>query len=291
MISTDDTGRIRVVTLDRPEALNAFDEALYHATSDALASAAEDRGIAVVVLTGAGRAFSSGQDVGEMARHAAGDADGAPTGFPRLLDELRGFPKPLLCAVNGLALGIGGTLLAYADLVFMSTRARVRLPFTDLAVAPEAGSSLTLPRLLGRQDAAWMLLSSEWFSAQQCHEMGLAWRLCPPEDLLEETLRHARVLASKPIDSLVATKRTIVEGLADGIDDAMRREAEAFQRLLGTPANLEAFAALAERRPPDFAAVDEAVNAAVDEAVTDAAPADADPAGEGGTDPHEDNRT
>lgn len=258
MIETEDSERVRLVTLDRPSTLNAFDEALYHATADTLVAAGEDPGVAVVVLTGTGRAFSAGQDVNEMAQLATGDFDGTPTGFQRLVDELQGFPKPLLCAVNGLALGIGATLLAYADLVFMSEQARVRLPFTDLGVAPEAGSSLTFPRLLGRQDATWMLLSSEWFSAEDCHGMGLAWRVCPPETLLDETLRHARVLASKPIASLVATKRTIVAGLSDGLDAARQREVHQFQRLLGTPANLEAFAALAERRPPDFTAVDAA---------------------------------
>jgi enoyl-CoA hydratase/carnithine racemase len=257
MIDTEDAERVRVLTLDRPAALNAFDEALYHATADALAAAGDDPHVAVLVLTGAGRAFSAGQDVKEMAQLAAGEFEGTPTGFQRLVAALRGFPKPLLCAVNGMALGIGATLLAYADLVLMSTEARVRVPFTDLAVAPEAGSSLTFPRLLGRQDATWMLLSSEWFSAEQCHEMGLAWRVVAPDDLLEETLRHARVLASKPIDSLVATKRTIVAGLDEGVDAASQREIEEFQRLLGSPANLEAFTALAERRPPDFVAVDE----------------------------------
>ncbi len=257
MIETEDAERIRVLTLDRPSALNAFDEALYHTTTDALVAAGDDPHVAVVVLTGAGRAFSAGQDVKEMAQHATGEFEGTPTGFQRLVEALRRFPKPLLCAVNGMALGIGATLLAYADLVLMSTEARLRVPFTDLAVAPEAGSSLTYPRLLGRQDATWMLLSSEWFSAEQCHEMGLAWRLVAPDELLEETLRHARVLASKPIDSLVATKRTIVAGLDEGVDAAMQREIEEFQRLLGSPANLEAFAALAERRPADFVAVDE----------------------------------
>jgi enoyl-CoA hydratase/carnithine racemase len=258
MLKISETDRVRIVTLDRPEALNAFSEALYHATADALAEAAADGGVAVVVLTGTGRSFSAGTDIHEMAQHATGQFEGGASGFQRLIEQLRAFPKPLLCAVNGMALGIGGTLLAFADLVFMSSEAKVRLPFTDLAVAPEAGSSLTFPRLLGRQDAAWMLLSSEWFSAEQCLAMGLAWKVCPPGELLEETMRHARVLSSKPISSLTATKHTIVAGLSDGLDAAMAREIAAFQELLGKPANLEAFAALAERRPPDFVAIDNA---------------------------------
>jgi enoyl-CoA hydratase/carnithine racemase len=103
-----------------------------------------------------------------------GDFQNGEHGFPGLVDQLVAFPKPLLCAVNGMALGIGGTMLAFADLVFMSTDARVRCPFTDLAVAPEAASSFTFPLLLGRQNATWALLSSEWLSAETCKEMGLA---------------------------------------------------------------------------------------------------------------------
>jgi enoyl-CoA hydratase/carnithine racemase len=212
--------------------------------------------VAVAVITGAGKAFSAGADVIEMAaRLQPGFVDGRH-GFPGFIDRLAGFPKPLLCAVNGMALGIGATMLAYADLVFMSSAARVRCPFTDLAVAPEAASSYTFPAMLGRQNAAWVLMSSEWFSAEECARMGLAWKVCEPDDLLPTTLEHARLLASKPIASLIETKRTIVANTRDAIAAAVPRENEAFRRLMGTPANVEAFAALAARRAPDFVAVD-----------------------------------
>ena len=257
MLQVQDQGRIRLLTLDRPDALNSFNEALYDAAADGLNDAAADRDVAVVVLTGTGRAFSAGQDVLEMAARTTG-ADFTPGrhGFPGFVKALREFPKPLLCAVNGMALGIGGTLLAYADLVFMSSEARVKLPFTSLAVAPEAGSSLTFPRLVGRQHATWALLSSEWIPADECLRMGLAWRVCEPDALLDETLGYARVLAGKPISSLVETKATIVAGLLDGLDAALDRENAAFARLLGRPANLEAFAAFAERRDPNFEGID-----------------------------------
>lgn len=260
MLRVEDDGRVRVVTLDRPEALNAFDEALYDATADALLAAASDPGVAVVVLTGAGRAFSAGTDVVEMAARTA-DPDGFPVGrhgFRGLVDVLADFPKPLLCAVNGLALGIGVTLIGFAELVVMASDARVRCPFTDLAVAPEAASSYLFPLLVGRQRASWLLLSSEWFSADECQRMGLAWRVVEAGVLLPATMEAARTLAAKPIASLVETKRTIVAAHRDLVAAARAREDRAFARLLGQPANLEAFAALAERRPPDFAAVDAA---------------------------------
>ena len=256
MLRIDDADRVRRLTLDRPQALNAFDEALYAATSEALRDAACDPELAVVLVTGTGRAYSAGTDVVEMAALASGDLEGAGSGFPALVDELVAFPKPLVCAVNGMALGIGATMLGLADLVLMSSEARVRCPFTALAVAPEAASSVTFPLLMGRQEASWALLSSEWLSAEDCRRAGLAWRVCPPESLLDEAEAVARLLAAKPVASLIETKATIVAGLRDAVTAARAREDAAYQRLLGTPANLEAFTALAERRDPDFARID-----------------------------------
>jgi enoyl-CoA hydratase/carnithine racemase len=258
MLRIQDDERVRTITLDRPDALNAFNEALYDATTDALLEATVDPTVAVVVVTGNGRAFSAGTDVMEMAARTV-DPDNFQAGkhgFAGLVDQLAAFPKPMLCAVNGMALGIGATMLGFADLVLMSSEARVRCPFTDLAVAPEAASSYTFPLLLGRQHATWTLMSSEWFSAEECLRMGLAWRVCDPDQLLPETLEIAHRLASKPLGSLVETKRTIVSASRDGIAAARQRENEAFRRLLGQPASMEAFAALGERRPPEFVRVD-----------------------------------
>jgi len=258
VIRTDQVGRVRTITLDRPQARNAFNEALYDATTDALADAAGDNGVAVVVITGQGEAFSSGADLNEMADRNRGTFSDGRHGFSGYVDQLIAFPKPLLCAVNGMAIGIGATMLALCDLVFMSMSARVRLPFTRLGVVPEAASSVSFPRLLGRQNATWALLSSEWLSADECHEMGLAFRVCEPDQLLEETMRHATILAGKPISSLVESKRTIVEPLRADLAGARKRENAAFAALLGGPANVEALSAFAERREPDFTRVDDA---------------------------------
>jgi len=259
VLRIEDVERVRVITLDRPEALNAFNEALYDATAEALIDAAVDPGVAVVVITGGGeRAFSAGTDVIEMAARTTGGVENGRYGFPGMVDVLAAFPKPLICAVNGMALGIGATIIGFADLALMSTAARLRCPFTDLAVAPEAASSYTFPLLLGRQQATWVLMSSEWFSGAECVEMGLAWKLCEPDDLMPETLRVATVLARKSIASLVESKRTIVEGQREAIAAARQRENAAFQVLLGAPASMEAFAALGARRAPDFVSVDDA---------------------------------
>lgn len=253
-ILVDDQARVRTVTLDRPEALNACNEALYDALTEALLDAATSPEVAVVLLTGAGRAFCAGTDLVEMGQRVL-DPDNfteGTHGFLGLIDALTDFPKPLVVAVNGLGLGIGTTILGFADLVFMSTEAKLKCPFTSLAVAPEAASSFLFPRLIGRQAATWVLLSSEWISAAEAHEMGLAWKLCEPDDLLAEAGRHATHLATMPISSLVACKRTIVEPLRPQIEAARERENQAFIELLGSPENNEALAAFAEGRTPDF---------------------------------------
>jgi enoyl-CoA hydratase/carnithine racemase len=253
VLHLDDDKRVRTLTLDRPDALNAFNEDLYDATAQALLDAAADPGVAVVLLTGNGRAFSAGTDLLEMHQLATNpDFERGKHGFLGLLDALVAFPKPLICAVNGLGLGIGATILGFADLSFMSTSARLKCPFTSLGVAPEAASSYLFPQLLGRQNAAWMLLSAEWVGATEALEMGLVWRVCEPDDLLPEARRHAELMAARPISSLVAVKRTMVEPLRTEIAAARERENAAFAELMGGPANLEALTAFAEGREADF---------------------------------------
>ena len=234
-----DAARVRTLTLDRPEALNAFNEALYDALADALLEAADDPSVAVVLLTGNGRGFSAGTDLLEMHRIATDPTfERGRHGFPGLVDALDAFPKPLVVAVNGIGLGIGCTVLGFADLAFMSSEARLKCPFTSLGVAPEAASSYLLPLLVGRQNAAWLLQSSEWVSADEAVAMGLVWRVCSPTSLMDEARRHAEVLAAKPISSLVAVKRTMTEPRRAGIAGARERENAAFAELMGGPATL-----------------------------------------------------
>jgi enoyl-CoA hydratase/carnithine racemase len=119
-------------------------------------------------------------------------------------------------------------------------------------VAPEAASSYLLPRLVGRQNAAWMLLSSEWVSAAEALEMGLVWKVCEPDDLLPAARAAATTLAARPISSLEAVKATMTAPLREAIADARERENACFAELMGGPANLEALTAFAEGREPDF---------------------------------------
>lgn len=249
ILEISDDNRVRTLTLNRPDVLNAFNEELYNATAIALRAAATDPDVAVVLLTGAGRAFSAGNDLNEMQRRITDPTfNEQGSHFSAMIDALTDMPKPLICAVNGVGVGIGATVLGYADLVFMSSTARLKTPFTSLGVAPEAASSYLLPRLMGRQNAAWLLMSSEWVDAAEANRMGLAWKVCEPDDLLPEARRHAEILASRPIPSLMAVKQTIVEPTRAEIAAATAREIEHFTVLLGAAANADALAAFAEKR-------------------------------------------
>ncbi|OIJ28849.1 enoyl-CoA hydratase/isomerase family protein [Nocardioides luteus] len=252
LLLSEDRDRVRTLTLNRPDQLNAFNQALYVALAEALCEADEDPEVAVVLLTGTGRTFSAGTDLLEMKETASGADDGESHGFIRLVDALTAFSKPLVVAVNGLGLGIGVTLLGFADLVLASTKARFKTPFTTLGVAPEAASSFLFPRLIGRQNAAWMLLSGEWISAEEAHEMGFVWRVTEPDELLATAWGHAATLAARPISSLVAVKETMTASLRPGIEAARELENAKFAELLGGPANIEALLAFAEGREPDF---------------------------------------
>ena len=248
MLDISDDNRVRTLTLNRPEALNAFNEALYDETAQALRAAADDPDVAVVVITGAGRAFSAGADLVEMQANITNPRENAGQhGFFTMLKALASFPKPLICAVNGVGVGIGATILGYADLAFMSTDARLKCPFTSLGVAPEAASSYLLPRQVGRQNAAWILMSSEWISAEEALEMGLVWKVCEPGDLLAETYRHVNTLATKPIPSLIAVKTTMAAPLRPQIDAAIERETAHFAELVGAAANAAALNAFTGR--------------------------------------------
>jgi enoyl-CoA hydratase/carnithine racemase len=246
-----DGDRVRLLTLDRPGVLNAFDTPLYHAVRDALREAADRDDLAVAVVTGAGRAFSAGQDLDERA--ALGRTSDRPRGatghgFTSFLDAVMEFPKPLLAAVNGVGVGIGLTLLPHCDLVLVADTARLRGPFVQLGVVPEAAASVTLPAIMGRQRAAHLLFTGEWIDARAAVECGLAWRSCPPDRLLQETMAVAREIAAMPLASLVATKRLLQAGRDDMLRAARAREDDEFTALTGAPANRDALAAFLGQR-------------------------------------------
>lgn len=262
-----DGERIRIICWDRPATLNSLNADALDATVDALVDAAVDPGIAVVVLTGEGRAFTAGGDLKEskvdqldwqkLGLGGVGNSGAKVHGVRGVIDQIANYPKPLLIAVNGLATGLGGFVLGLADIVFMSKDARVRTPFARLGVGPEGAASYTLAQAVGKQNAMWMFLGAEWVSADECARNGLAFRVCEPEDLMAVTLEHARTIAQHSIEVLVEAKALVTAAYSDELDRAREREDMSVRRLMGGPASVEAFAAIRERRDPDFAKVDQ----------------------------------
>ena len=227
-----------MIAFDRPEARNAFDAAMYRAVTEALDGALGDDRIRAVVLTGRGTAFTAGQDLREMAALAAGNAGpDAGSGFQGLMDTVVSFDKPMLAAVNGVGVGLGCTLLGHVDLVMIDERARLRVPFAELGVPPEAASSWLLPARMGWQRASLMLLASEWIDAAQAVEAGLALRVCPEGTVLEETMALAFRIASWAPGATREIKRLMMAAHRSDIGAARAREEAAFAALFADSAN------------------------------------------------------
>lgn len=233
LVLIEDDGRVRTVRLNRADKLNAFTPALYLDLADALSAAANDERVSVVVLTGNGRAFSAGVDLSVLAAPGGG-ADLAPA-FATMLATLTDFPLPIVAAVNGIATGIGATMLLHTDLIVMGATARVRFPFTAIGLSPEAASSVLLPQRVGPQHAAWMLLSADGIDATTAVATGLAWREAPDAELLAVAREVATTLATHPRASLIETKRLLTAGRRDLVTAALAREHEAMERTSMSP--------------------------------------------------------
>ena len=248
MISITNDGAVRSLLLDRPEALNAFNNAMFDDLTDALLAAAKDETVKVVTLSGVGRAFSAGLDLASIGT----DEPEPKHGFPGLYEALLEFPKPLLLAINGLGVGVGCTICGLVDLVFMAKSARLRCPFSALGLTAEAGSSITFPTLLGHQAATWVLMSSEWLDADTCQRLGLTFATVADAELLSVTQQHAQILAAQPLASLMTTKELLMVPRREALRSAHELETAAMASLMGGAANQEAIAAFRQKRTPDF---------------------------------------
>jgi len=222
--------------MNRPERKNAFTREQYELLANALNAADQDSEVRVAVLTGAGAAFSSGQDLKEMMELASGVASGTPTtskagGFTVLLDALEVFSKPLIAAVNGVAVGIGMTLLPFCDLVLIDETARMRVPFSELGVPPEAASSVLFADRIGWQRAAELLLTSRWVDATEAVEIGLALRTTPAGEALSQARELAITIANKSAYSTRVIKQLMVAGRGTRTQEARAREEALFADL------------------------------------------------------------
>ena len=227
---------IGIITINRPERKNAFTRSQYEDLASALKEIDADDSVHVAILTGAGGAFSSGQDLKEMAEMATAVASGTPAstqpgGFTVLLDGLETFSKPLIAAVNGVAVGIGMTLLPFCDIVLIDETARMRVPFSELGVPPEAASSILFADQIGWQRAAEILFTARWIEATEAVEIGLALRTAPQGEVLAHAVELAKTIASKSAYSTRVIKQLMVAGRGGRITEARAREEALFAEL------------------------------------------------------------
>lgn len=234
----DRHGDVLLVSLARPEKKNALTGAMYEALIGAFAEA-DREAIGALVITGSGGAFTAGNDIADFLAYAASPADAPPFRFVRALARL---DTPLVAAVEGVAFGIGTTLLLHCDLAYAAPSARFRMPFVDLGLVPEAGSSLLLPQRVGVVKASELLMLAEPFDAAEAQRLGLLNAVVPSEALLDRALDEARRLAAKPREALRATRR-LIRGDRTTLHAVIEAEAAAFGQALASPAAQAAFAA------------------------------------------------
>jgi enoyl-CoA hydratase/carnithine racemase len=244
VVSTN--GGVLEVRFNRPEKKNALTREMYEAVSTAFEQADADPAIRVVLLTGSGDTFTSGNDVKDFQGSSS-----RPRGGSRFLPAISSLQKPLIAAVNGAAIGVGTTMLMHCDLIVAARSARFVMPFTSLGLVPEAASSLLVPRLLGHQRASAMLLLGEPLDAATALDWGLVNRVVDDAALMDTAREMAARLAALPPQAIRLTKRLIKHGVPD-VAGRIQEEIGLFTERLASPEAQEAFAAFMEKRKPDF---------------------------------------
>lgn len=248
-ILTHQDAGVLTLTFNRVERKNSINVAMYDALATALEKAAGDAATRVVVIQGHETIFSSGNDIEDFLKNKPAGMDSPVF---RFLRGIATFPKPLVAAVCGPAVGVGTTLLFHCDLVYAGDNAAFSMPFVNLGLVPEAASSLLVPQMFGYHRAAEALLLGEPFMAEAALEVGLVNRVVPPSEANALAQAQARKLAAKPLSSLIATKQLMKGGQQKAVLERMGEEGAQFGRMLGEPAAREAMTAFMEKRKPDF---------------------------------------
>ncbi len=244
---------IQVMRFTRPDKKNAFTGGMYDAMSEALDRGENDDGIIAHVFIGSGGVFNAGNDINDFIRRSKlGSSDGIPTPSLSFIRRLPKVTKPMIAAVDGLAIGIGTTMLFHCDLVYASPTASLRTPFLELGLVPEAASSLTAIMRMGNARAFELLCLGEPFSAERGREAGIINAVVPAEELEATAMKAARRLASKPRGALLAARR-LMRGDPAALSAQIEAESEVFKQCMGSAEAQEAFAAFFEKRKPDFA--------------------------------------
>jgi len=248
-IITERSGNILRIQLNRPERKNAMTSAMYNTMADLLNNAAKEDQIRVVLWHGAGDSFSAGNDIQDFLKNPPGPGESPQA---RLINALINFDKPIVAAVQGAAIGGGTTMLTHCDFVFAGESAKFQMPFVDLALVPEFGSSYSVPARIGYLRAAELILLGSRFDAKRAAALGLVTRVVPDQELLATATDTARELAEKAPAALQACKRLIRSSTHEQLEQAVKVENEEFSVRVRSAEAKEAFAAFIEKRKPNF---------------------------------------
>jgi 2-(1,2-epoxy-1,2-dihydrophenyl)acetyl-CoA isomerase len=255
-------GRVGLITLNRPERLNAFSYEMAGEFYDAIARCNDDPGVGAIVMTGAGRGFCSGADIRGFARGIeeraqAGDDQGRRyRGDPARREPLSTFfrkSKPLIAAINGPAIGVGLTMTLNMDIRIASDQARFSMRFVRLGITPEAGSTLYLPQIVGIAHALELSLTGRIIGPDEALRIGLVNRVVPQDDLMTEAMALADEIAFNPNEQVLAAKQMMHRHMVEqDVDHLLRYEGTTFARAAEGPAHKEAIRAFTEKREPKF---------------------------------------
>lgn len=254
-VTIDATAGILTITLARPDKMNAITNPMYGAMADALARAEGDPSVRTVVIRGEGATFTAGNDLSEFAAAATGEPGTEERHVGRFLHALASASLPLVAAVNGRAVGLGTTMLLHCDYVLLAEDALLSTPFVNLALVPEAASSLLLPARIGHVRAFEMFALGKPISAAQALAWGIANRVVPTAALHDEAKQIAAALARQAAGSLRTTK-SLMRPAAEAVAARMELESARFTERLASAEAREALAAFAQKRSPDFSKVE-----------------------------------
>ena len=249
-IVTEQSGGILRVELNRPAQKNAMTADMYTSLADTLRKAATDEAVRVVLWHGAGDAFCAGNDIGDFLKNPPGPGESPQA---RLMGALIGLEKPIVAAVQGAAIGGGTTMLTHCDFVYAGESAKFQMPFINLALVPEFGSSFSVPARVGHLRAAEIILLGEPFTAARAAELGLVTRVVPDRILLETATATVQKLSAKPSAALQACKRLIKGASISRLKEAVKIENQEFSERVRSAEAKEALSAFLEKRPPNFA--------------------------------------
>ncbi|MFA3917418.1 enoyl-CoA hydratase [Ruegeria hyattellae] len=247
-VITEKSGAILRLTMSAPQTKNAITNDMYRTMIAALQEAAEDTAIRVVLIRGAGGIFTSGNDVNAFAEAAKG-GDFAAAQF---LEAIIGFPKPIVAQVEGLAIGIGTTMLLHCDLIYAAEETKFRLPFVNLGLVPEAGSSYLLPRLVGQAKAAELILTGRMFDAKEALSDGLINAVLPAAEVAQAAEAAAEALTKQPPVAMAKSKALLRASSTGTLMDRVNEELVEFASGVKSTEFAEAYTAFLEKRAPKF---------------------------------------